>query len=556
MSTDAWAGRFPHHDPAMAATYLATGAWTELTLTQRLHAVARRHPDRMAVIGPDMSFTYGELDLRSDQVATAFREAGLHPGDPVLLQVANSAEGVLGFYSLLKAGAVPVATLASHRAHELRHVGSILGARGHVVDATVDNGALIDLSHAASAYLPTLKHRFCVGAGVPGFTRVVEAGLSIPTDLARATVDGVQAQIDPRSVAVCQLSGGTTGTPKVIPRLHVEYWNNGLSVSRALGRDEHAKVAHVMPFVHNAGVVHALFGAHSVGGCFVAVPFGPPRESLEFLIQHGVTDMMIAGPMVPWVDHPLWERLANTLRTIAFSGTKLPSRIYDRCTSLGAWIGQNWGMAEGPYMTTDLDASEAARRDTIGNPNHPLDSFSVVDIGTGEEVPDGEVGQLLYRGPFTLAGYIDAPQHNAAAFRDGGYLDTGDLARVVVDDGVRYVAFEGRVKDVISRGGEKISAEEVEELLLRHPRVAEAAVVAMPDKRLGERACAYVALDPPDTVLTLSDITDHFASLGVAKFKWPERLELMPALPRTNTLKVDKVRLRAAFVKAPPRNGG
>ncbi|WP_208024393.1 AMP-binding protein [Amycolatopsis pithecellobii] len=533
----------------MAAAYLEAGAWTELTLTERFRDVSRRYPDRHAVIGPDMSFTYAELDVRSDQVAAAFVEAGLCPGDAVLLQVGNSAEGVLGFYSLLKAGAVPVATLAAHRAHELRHVGGIVGARGHLIDAAASDGVLVDLSHEASSYLPTLEHRFCVGGEVPGFIRVAEAGLSIPAEVARTVVDEIQSRIDPRSVSVFQLSGGTTGTPKVIPRLHAEYWNNGVALARTLGRDERSTVAHVMPFVHNAGVVHALFGAHAVGGCFVAMPFGPPERSLEFLIEHGVNDMLIAGPMIPWIDHPLWEKLAVTLRTVAFSGTKLPSRIYDRCTSLGQWIGQNWGMAEGPYMTTGLDAPEAARRETIGNPNDVLDSFRVVDPGTGEDVPDGDVGLLLYRGPCTLAGYVDAPEHNAVTFRDGGYLDTGDLARVVVHDGIRYVVFEGRIKDVISRGGEKINAEEVEELLLRHPRVAEVAVVAMPDERLGERACAYVALDEPGSTLTLADVTEHFAALGVAKFKWPERLELVPALPRTNTLKIDKVRLRAAVAE-------
>ncbi|MYW90763.1 AMP-binding protein [Amycolatopsis rubida] len=554
MSTDSWAGRFPRHDAALAATYIEAGAWTERTLIQRFRDVARRHPDRSAVIGPDMSFTYAELDVRSDQVATAVLEAGLRPGDAVLLQVDNSAEGVLGFYALLKAGAVPVATLAAHRAHELRHIGGIVGARGHLIDTGVSNGALAALSHEASSYIPALEHRFCVSGEAPGFLRIAELGLSIPAGVARTSVDEVQSRIDPRSVAVFQLSGGTTGTPKVIPRLHAEYWNNGVALARTLGRDERSRVAHVMPFVHNAGVIHALFGAHAVGGCFVAMPFGPPEESLEFLIEQGVDDMMIAGPMIPWVDHPLWEKLAATLRKVAFSGTKLPSRIYDRCTSLGQWIGQNWGMAEGPYMTTGLDAPEAARRDTIGNANDSLDSFRVVDTATGEDLPDGEAGLLLYRGPCTLAGYVDAPEHNAVTFRDGGYLDTGDLARVVVHGGVRYVVFEGRVKDLISRGGEKINAEEIEELLLRHPRVLEAAVVAMPDERLGERACACVALGEPGSTLTLAEVKEHFEKLGVAKFKWPERLELVLALPRTNTLKIDKVRLRAALAEEDSRS--
>jgi 2,3-dihydroxybenzoate-AMP ligase len=127
--------------------------------------------------------------------------------------------------------------------------------------------------------------------------------------------------------------------------------------------------------------------------------------------------------------------------------------------------------------------------------------------------------------------------------------------RVVVEDGVRYLSFEGRLKDVISRGGEKISTEEVEELLLRHPRIAEAAVVALPDELLGERVCAYVSLTSPDSAVSLADVTVHLASIGVAKFKWPERLELVAALPRTNTLKVDKGRLRADLATSHTRTG-
>ncbi|WP_021591366.1 AMP-binding protein [Actinomadura welshii] len=544
MSFDPWAGRFPRHDPSVAATYVEAGAWTNATVSQRLRTVAERYPTRLAVVGRDMSFTYTELDRRSDQVAAALRETGLGPGDPVLLQLGNTAEGVLAFYSLLKAGTVPVAMLASHRMHELQHIGAVVDARGHVVDTGVSDGELVALSRTAGSRLPALAHRLCVGGAAAGFLRVAELGLSIPGKVARATVEEIQARIDPGTVAVFQLSGGTTGTPKVIPRLHVEYWNNGLDVARTLRRDHRSVVAHVLPFVHNAGVVHALFGAHAVGGCFVPARFGPADASLSFLIESAVTDMMIGGPMLSWIDDPLWERLSETLQTVAWSGSKLPPRVFDRCSSLGMWVGQNWGMAEGPYMTSDRGASEASRRNTVGSPNNRLDAFRVVDVVTGEDLPDGRTGRLLYRGPSTIAGYVDAAGHNAVAVGADGFFDTGDLVRVVVTEGRRYVSFEGRVKDVISRGGEKISAEEVEELLVRHPDVAEAAVVAMPDERLGECACAYVVPSSPGSVVTLADVLEHFAALGVAKFKWPERLELVAALPRTPTLKVDKPRLR------------
>jgi 2,3-dihydroxybenzoate-AMP ligase len=167
----------------------------------------------------------------------------------------------------------------------------------------------------------------------------------------------------------------------------------------------------------------------------------------------------------------------------------------------------------------------------------------VLEPGSEDPVPDGEVGELCCRGPYTLRGYLDAPEHNARAFTSAGFYRTGDLAAVRLVDGQRCVSIEGRIKDVINRGGEKINAEEVELLLLAHPHVVEAALVAMPDPRLGERGCAYLATD--GTVVTLEDVRDHLHRLDVAKFKWPERVELVEALPRTKVGKLDKKAMAA-----------
>jgi 2,3-dihydroxybenzoate-AMP ligase len=543
MHADTWTGRLPKHAETLAAAFRDSGGWTHATTVQRFQDAAAAFPTRDAVVGADGVLTYAELDRRSDQVAAVLHRHGLKPGDPVIMQVANSAEAVLAFYSLLKAGAVPVATLAAHREHEIHHIAPQVGATAHLIDASVNNGFLVGFADGCQEAVPGLRHRLCVGADADGFLRIKSAGLDEDPAEARSLVDSIQANLDPESVAVFQLSGGTTGTPKVIPRLHAEYWNNALTNSTALGRTEASRIAHAMPIIHNAGVVHALFGAHSVGGCVVVVQFGPTEDCVDFLIQAGVTDMMIAGPMAPWVDHPAWEKVSESLTTLIFSGSKLPVHIYERAVSLGTWVGQVWGMAEGPYMTTSLGAEEAIRRDTVGWPNTLLDDFKIVD-DNGDEVPDGDPGRLLYRGPTTLAGYFDAPKHNQIAIDPDGYLDTGDLACIVDINGQRCVRFEGRLKDVISRGGEKISTEEVEQLLLRHPAIAEAAVVAMPDELFGERACAYISLNDPNRVMDISEVQRHFGQLGVAKFKWPERLEVVTSLPRTNTLKIDKKRLR------------
>jgi len=201
-------------------------------------------------------------------------------------------------------------------------------------------------------------------------------------------------------------------------------------------------------------------------------------------------------------------------------------------------------MGEGFFALTPADAPREARLLTVGVPLSELDEFRILEPGGERQLPDGETGELCCRGPYTIPGYLDSARHNAVAFTPDGFYRTGDLASVLTFDGRRYLSIDGRLKDVISRGGEKVNAEEVEGLLLRHPAITEAAVVAMPDPRLGERACAFVvARDEP---VTLDDVRVHLAALGVAKFKWPERLERMDRLPRSNVGKVDKRSLRAA----------
>jgi 2,3-dihydroxybenzoate-AMP ligase len=199
-------------------------------------------------------------------------------------------------------------------------------------------------------------------------------------------------------------------------------------------------------------------------------------------------------------------------------------------------------MGEGLFLTTRPGAPREARATTVGTPLSPMDEIRILEPGGETGLPDGQVGELCCRGPYTLRGYFDAAAHNARAFTADGFYRTGDLACIREIGGQRYVCIEGRIKDVINRGGEKINAEEVELLLLRHPRITAAAVVAMPDPRLGERTCACLVVRGEP--LTMAEIQQHFAQQQVAKFKWPERIEHMAEIPRTLVGKTDKKRLR------------
>jgi non-ribosomal peptide synthetase component E (peptide arylation enzyme) len=297
--------------------------------------------------------------------------------------------------------------------------------------------------------------------------------------------------------------------------------------------------------IHNAGIVCAVHGAHSAGAC--AVLATPDLDTaLPLLAAEGVTDVLLGPGHYGAVDHPAFPRLVGSLRRVVLSGKKVPPALFDRLERDGVWSGQLFGMGEGLLMATRPGSPRAARATTVGTPISELDEVAVLEPGGLGPVPDGEVGELVCRGPYTLHGYFDAAEHNATAFTPDGYYRTGDLAAVRFFEGGRYYSIEGRIKDLINRGGEKINAEEVEQLLRRHPAVTDAAAVAMPDERLGERTCVFVVTG--DAPLALDDVRRHFAALQVAKFKWPERVEVVPALPRTQIGKIDKKALRAELL--------
>jgi 2,3-dihydroxybenzoate-AMP ligase len=538
--------RVVRYEPDRVARYLASGEWSAVPLARRFQDVARRFPDRPAVVDRAGVVTYDELDRRTDLVAAGLLRSGLAPGDPVLFQVWNGIPGVVAWYGVLKAGAIPVATLPAHRSHEIDHIARLVGAVGHIVDdSRSERFDLVAFARERAVGSSTLAHLYVTESDrvdVAGAYLLESLGAGIDPAEARRVVDAVQDRIGPEGVAVHQLSGGTTGVPKVIPRLHGEYWNNALAWAHALGRTEHSVVGHAGPFVHNAGISCGLHSAHAVGGCIV-LPQADRDPVLRMMAEHRVDDTLLGHGMFRWVLGEDYPAAAEHLRTVVLSGAKVPDEVFARVESLGARVGQTFGMGEGMFTLTPFDGPRHLRATTVGPPLTPGDEARILEPGTETAMADGEVGELVCRGWYTIPGYFAAPEHNARAFTSDGFYRTGDLARVQVHQGRRYLSIEGRIKDLINRGGEKINAEELESLLLRHPAISEAAVVPMPDPVMGERVCAYVVSTDP--ALGVPELQVHLDRLGVAKYKWPERVELATTLPRTPVGKLDKLALRS-----------
>jgi 2,3-dihydroxybenzoate-AMP ligase len=529
------------YPPELARRYRELGYWRNETIPTALGRVAGDNAARIALVTSERRVTYAELDATTDRLATGLLDLGLEPGDAVTLQLGNTAETVEAWYALLKAGLIPVCTLTRHRHHEIDEIARITGARAHILQGDLDGFDAATFAGELAERVPTVEHLLSTRVPVVGVVPLDSLGTGIDTEGARRRVGEVQAETDPDEIAVFQLSGGTTARPKVIPRLHAEYlYNVRARIERwELTTDD--VLGYVLPLVHNAGVQTSLHVAHLLGARLVLSDAAPDVFLPLFARERVTRTLLPSGVAASLVDHPSFDEMVAGLDCLALTLGKVPPTVFDRVTALGTTLIQEFGMGEGMIMTHALGDPEAARRVTVGSPISPADEVRLLDPD-GNEVPLGEPGELNVRGPYTICGYLDEPERNAEVFSGESFYATGDVMVAEVIDGRVFYRLEDRTKDLINRGGEKINTAEIEMLLVEHPSIAEAAVVAMPDERLGERACVFITTvgDGP----TLAEIREHLDALEVAKYKWPERVEIVDELPRTAVGKVAKNVLR------------
>jgi 2,3-dihydroxybenzoate-AMP ligase len=528
------------------AAYRAAGLWTGPSLPADLVSAAETHADQLALVTPETSLTYRALFDAAATFAGGLRVlTNLRAGDAVMFQLGNVAETVIAYLGSLLAGLRPVCTLPQHGEREVGVLAAHVGARGLFVQADFGRGQLPANAQsllASGVVSEVVVFRDEPFAGALAAEAVVQAGASTELDsLPFAT-------LDPWQVAVFQLSGGTTGLPKVAPRMHEEYAYNGRAWAERLGWSAGSVVLYALPIMHNAGINVGLQPALLSGATLVLAPSADIGTMLD-LIE---TYRPVAVPLVPpavairLIEHPRSQTVDfSCIRDFVIGGQKLSTEFATRLRDeLGIAIRQKFGMAEGMFLVTPREASEAIRLHTVGVPISAADEIRILRPGTDEPVEPGEVGELCARGPYTIRGYYRAAAHNARSFTADGFYRTGDLARAQVIDGMLCYSIEGRIKDVINRGVEKIHAEEVEELILRHPGVANVALVAMPDRVLGEKACAYLIMEPGAEALDVSALAAFLTAQGLAKYKLPERVERIASFPLTNVGKVSKKNLR------------
>jgi 2,3-dihydroxybenzoate-AMP ligase len=381
-----------------------------------------------------------------------------------------------------------------------------------------------------------LRHGILLGEAPAGF-HALQALIEQPSPRHPAELERVA--IDPTDPAVFQLSGGTTGVPKLIPRTHNDYINSKLA-AQVTGVRPDSCVLIVVPIAHNLALAcPGVQGYLLHGGRIVLSTSTRGADVFPLIERHRVTHVkVVPALLIRWLNDPLIRQFdLSSLEVIQSGGQRLQPEIRLRARALipGVFVQENFGMAEGLLMFVRRDDPEEVQLETVGRPLSPDDEVRLVD-DEDNEVPDGEVGELLARGPYTLRGYFGVPEYNARAFTTDGFYRSGDLMRRHPSGA--YIV-EGRKKDLINRGGEKISAEEIENLILQHPAVQNVACIPMPDPVLGERMCACVVLRPGHT-LTFEELVRFLSAKEIAKHKLPERLEVLRDLPLSPFGKVSK----------------
>ncbi|MFE6904508.1 (2,3-dihydroxybenzoyl)adenylate synthase [Streptomyces sp. NPDC057717] len=539
------AGLVPYPED-VAGEYRAAGYWNGRTLPSELKTAALEHADQTALITPELTLSYRDLFADAESFAAGLLEAtSLWPGDAVMFQMGNVAETVVSYLGCLMAGIRPVCTLPQHGVREISVLARHVGARGLILQADFGHGQLPD--HARELVSGGVVDEVIVTRG-PVFDSAVAYAdlLRIGTSMDPAELP--YRTLDPGQVAVFQLSGGTTGLPKVAPRLHEEYAYNACAWANKLGWGRGTVALYPLPIMHNAGISVALHPALLSGATLVLAPSASIGTLLDLIeaTRPNVIPLVPPALAVRLLKDPRSrETDLSSIKDFIVGGQKLPLEIAERLREvLGIKIRQKFGMAEGMFMVTPPDASEQVRHHTVGAPISPADEILILQPDSDIEVADGEVGELCVRGPYTIRGYYRAERHNAEAFTAEGFYRTGDLARRHVIDDMTCYSIDGRIKDVINRGVEKIHADEVEELIMRHPDVANVALVAMPDEVLGERGCAYLVLETGAQPLTVESLGGFLLAQGLAKYKLPERVESVPSLPLSNVGKVAKKVLR------------
>jgi non-ribosomal peptide synthetase component E (peptide arylation enzyme) len=500
--------------------------WIDLTVGEALRRTAGRVPDRIAFASEEGELTFRQLDEQSDRLGGALLALGAKPGERAMFQMGTVLETVVALSACYKAGIIPVCSVPAYREIEIGQLANLSGASLYFVQADFGKFDLVEFAQSMLRTVPSLKTLVVSRSRVDGnFQRQEKLIESISLGDARKALSKIE--IGSEDCFVFQLSGGSTGVPKIIPRFHAEYLAHCDAWNRMHGMDEHSVAHWSLPIVHNAGQIFGYMGAIHWGRTTVLNGRIDMKLMLDSFAKYKVTNAMSIGPIAPQLlayKDLASHDLSSLKYFVAFS------RADAIVKHLGVSSANLYGITEGLVLISHPDDPEEARFTTQGRVGYTGDEVRIVN------------GELAFRGPSSLRAYYNAPEQTRESMTEDGFFRTGDLVKAHEFEGKTYYSFEGRLKDNINRGGEKFGTEEVESLIRQHPAVRDVAVVAMPDEMLIERACAFLIVN--QELPTVKALGEFLQKKGLAKFKFPERIERIDAFPVTRVGKLDKAALR------------
>ncbi|HBJ0356047.1 TPA: medium-chain fatty-acid--CoA ligase [Escherichia coli] len=525
------------------AAYRQQGLWGDTSLADYWQQTARAMPDKIAVVdNHGASYTYSALDHAASCLANWMLAKGIESGDRIAFQLPGWCEFTVIYLACLKIGAVSVPLLPSWREAELVWVLNKCQAKMFFAPTLFKQTRPVDLILPLQNQLPQLQQIVGVDKLAPA-----TSSLSLSQIIADNTSLTTAITTHGDELAAVLFTSGTEGLPKGVMLTH----NNILASERAYCARLNLTWQDVFmmpaPLGHATGFLHGVTAPFLIGARSVLLDIFTPDACLALLEQQRCTCMLGATPFVYDLLNVLEKQPADlsALRFFLCGGTTIPKKVARECQQRGIKLLSVYGSTESsPHAVVNLDDPLSRFMHTDGYAAAGVE-IKVVDDAR-KTLPPGCEGEEASRGPNVFMGYFDEPELTARALDEEGWYYSGDLCRM---DEAGYIKITGRKKDIIVRGGENISSREVEDILLQHPKIHDACVVAMSDERLGERSCAYVVLKAPHHSLSLEEVVAFFSRKRVAKYKYPEHIVVIEKLPRTTSGKIQKFLLRKDIMR-------
>jgi 2,3-dihydroxybenzoate-AMP ligase/mycobactin salicyl-AMP ligase len=525
-----------------ADRYTRKGWWSGLTFGDILDQAAERHPDKVAIIDKVHRLTYAQLRDLSNKTAIALMDLPLAPTDRVLLQLPNWYEFAIVYFGIQKAGLIETLLIHRYRPYEIGHLVRLSGATTWVVPETYQKTDYLPIISEVLAENPGLQNVILVrgNADTPylNLETLIEAVQLTEENLDRLS----RRRPDPMQVSHMGPTGGTTGLPKIVPRTHNDLICASKYCAQAWDMSEEDRCLVAGPVGHDLCFSKGFLGSLLTGGTTVFLDSVNFDHICGTIQKEKITSVV----WVPTLARRLvkFERLdrydlSSLQRMHCGGGTSQPDMIRDVMEKLGCRYHNGYGATEGMTALTRTDDPIETILDSVGKPTCPHDTYRIVDF-KDRQVPVGTSGELQIKGPGVFTGYYNNPEENQKVFSSDGFFKTGDMANIDADGNIRLT---GRIKEMINRGGESISAVEIEKLICAHPQVQFVGVVPMPDKDLGERVCAYIQTIP-GVNLDFEAIISFLKSRHVSVLQLPERIEFVKEIPMTKASKIDKQALK------------